>query len=335
MSKNKKSNPGLSKPKKELRIPLFTDIDSESTVFHNVSDEVIDYLNHSVADNTIRARKADLGVFVRWGGHLPSTPEEVANFLADQARAHNKKPSTLGRYISSLNHWHGANRLPSPCKSELVRAVNAGIGRKHGTKPKQAKPLVTDMIKGIIDAIEGNRTADVRNRAMISIGFSGAFRRSELITLTVDDLEFVENGVNITLKKSKSNQVGKKECKAIPYARRGPKYCPVKLLQKWLDRSEITAGPIFPRIYKSGCIGQKPMTGNGFYKLLSVLVNNAGMETTGYSPHSLRSGMITSAHRAGKDRFKTKEVSGHKNDACFDKYIRTDDPYTDNAADLF
>jgi len=301
--------------------------------YHDLSDDVLTYIENSVAENTIRSRVSDIRVFIGWGGHLPSTPEEVAHFFADQAKV--KKISTLHRYGTSLNHWHGANRLPSPCKTELVRAVLGGIARTHGRKQKQAKPLLIEDIKMLIDAHQGDRLIDFRNRSMILLGFAGAFRRSELISLDYSNIEFVSEGVQITLTKSKTNQSGQREVKAIPHAKRDMKYCPVNHLKNWLRVSRTGHGPIYRQITRKGVLGNNPLTGDGFCKILRKLCIKAAMDTTGISPHSLRAGFITTAYLAGKDRLKTKQISGHRSDVTFERYIRDADLYRNNAADLF
>ena len=301
--------------------------------FKDLSKDVLTYIENSVAENTTRARESDIQVFRGWGGHLPSTPEEIAQFFAAQAKV--KKVSTLQRYGSSLNHWHGANRCSSPCKNELVRAVLGGIARTHGRKQKQAKPLLIDDIKALIDSNQGTQLADYRNRSMILLGFTGAFRRSELISIDYTHLEFVSEGIQVTLPKSKTNQNGRLEVKAIPKAKRDPKYCPVNHLRNWLSVSGINYGPIYRRITRKGGLGDHPLTGDGFSKILRKRCIEAGLDPTGISPHSLRAGFITTAYLAGKDRLKTKQISGHRNDDTFERYIRDADLYRNNAADLF
>jgi integrase len=301
--------------------------------YHDLSDEVLHYIENSVSKNTVRSRESDIRAFLRWGGHLPSTPEEVAHFFADQAKV--KKFSTIQHYGTSLNHWHGANRYPSPCKTELVRAVVAGIGRTHGRKQKRAKPLLIEDIKQLIDAHQGDQLADYRHRSMLLLGFIGAFRRSELCAINYSDLEFVSEGVQVTLPKSKTNQSGEREIKPIPYAKREVQYCPVNHLKEWLRVSGINQGPVYRRITRKGVLGDHPLTGDGFSKMLKILCQKAQLDTAGISPHSLRAGFITTAYLTGKDRLKTKQISGHRSDEIFEKYIRDADLYRNNAADLF
>jgi integrase len=307
--------------------------EGQESSYQDLNPEVLTYIKNSVADNTTRARESDIKTFLNWGGHLPSTPEEAANFFADQAKT--KAVATLERYQSSLNHWHGAKRLPSPCKSELVRAVLGGISRTHGRKQRRAKPLLIDNVKTIIDHNQGTRLADFRNRSIILLGFSGAFRRSELIALRYSDLEFVEEGVLVKLRKSKTNQQGKYEAKPIPYASRDSKYCPVRRLAEWLQTAEIEHGSVYRRIRRNQQLGDAALSGDGFYKLLRKLCKDAGLDTIDFSPHSLRAGFITSAYLAGKDHIKTKQISGHRHQETYESYIRDADRYRNNAADLF
>jgi len=306
---------------------------NQENTYQDLNPEVLTYIKNSVAESTTKARESDIKIFINWGGHLPSTPEEVANFFADQAKT--KAVATLERYQSSLNHWHGAKRLPSPCKNELVRAVLGGISRTHGRKRRRAKPLLIDDVKTIIDHHQGTHLADYRNRSIILLGFSGAFRRSELISLRYSDLEFVEEGVLVKLRKSKTNQQGKHEVKPIPYASRDAKYCPVRRLSEWLHTAEIEHGPVYLRIRRNQQLGDTALSGDGFYKLLRKLCRDANLDTIDFSPHSLRAGFITSAYLAGKDHIKTKQISGHRHQETYESYIRDADRYRNNAADLF
>ena len=139
----------------------------------------------------------------------------------------------------------------------------------------------------------------------------------------------------MTLRKSKTNQQGNQEIKAIPNAKLDEKYCPVRHLSKWLDISGISDGPVFRRIRRNQKLGEELLTGDGFYKLLKKLCNEAGIESKQITPHSLRAGFITSAYLAGKDHIKTKQISGHRHHETYERYIRDADRYRNNAADLF
>ena len=192
-----------------------------------------------------------------------------------------------------------------------------------------------DDIKNIVNHNQGSRLIDIRNRSLILLGFSGAFRRSELIALKYSDLEFVPEGVLVTLRKSKTNQQGNQEIKAIPNAQLDKRFCPVRHLSMWLDNSGISGGPVFRRVRRNQKVGQEALSGDGFYKLLKKLCTEAGIESEKISPHSLRAGFITTAYLAGKDHIKTKQISGHRHHETYERYIRDADRYRNNAADLF
>jgi integrase len=156
-----------------------------------------------------------------------------------------------------------------------------------------------------------------------------------LVALKVENLEFVEQGVRVSLPRSKTDQEAHGQIKAIPYARQETAYCPVRLLLAWMERAKIDEGFVYRRIYRSGAVGKQAILSDGFYKCFKRHVEAAGLNPKEFSPHSLRAGLITSAYLAGKDPIKTKQISGHKNDRIFESYIRDADLYANNAADLF
>ena len=153
----------------------------------------------------------------------------------------------------------------------------SGIARTHGRGQKRAKPLVVEHIKALLDSIDSDSMVDHRDRALISIGIAGAFRRSELASIHTDVLEFVEEGVRIKLPRSKTDQMGKGQVKAIPYASVNPNYCPVGLLKAWIRSARIQEGAIFRRVWKSGTVGENALNPDSLYKLLKNRLIAAGI----------------------------------------------------------
>jgi integrase len=302
-----------------------------------LSDEARAYLAESVSENTIRAVRADLRVFTQWGGTLPTQPEEVANFIAEQARA--KKPATLQRYLSSLHTWHVAHGHASPVRTETVRRVMTGIGRQLDSTPESAPPLLLEDFKRVMDALTGDSLATTRNRALLALAYFGAFRRSEVVALRIEDLRIWREGMIVGLRASKANQGGAPESKAIARGPQGSPYCPVQRVAEWLAEQQkrgepAEEGPLFPPVNPDGTLGNRPITPENFYQFLKGALRQAGLDPTGYSPHSLRSGFITASYLAGKDPFKIRRISGHRSQEVFERYLHEADRFSDNASDL-
>ncbi len=274
----------------------------------------------SLAPNTLRAIRADLRVFLGAGGRLPSTGAEVANFLSSQLKK--KRPSTIERYASSIHTWHRLQGYDSPVHTVSVRQTLQGIRRTEDTRPKGAPALSYDDLKRLIDSAPDSGLKAVQNRAMIALGFHGAFRRSELVGLLVEDLDFHREGVIVSLRKSKTNQHGRVEEKPIRRLSKSPDYCPVALLEVWLEESGLTHGPLFPGVRKGNQLNGKAISAETFYRKVQDAAQAAGLRDVGYSPHSLRAGYVTEAYRRGANFIEIKRVSGHRHQPTLERYIR-------------
>jgi integrase len=168
-------------------------------------DAVRAYVEAGIAPATRRAYKADLDHFRAWGGDIPTTDLQLAAYLAEQATT--LKPATLARRLAAISIAHKAQRLPSPVSSPLVRATMRGVRREHGTAQRQASPLLREDLFVVLAAM-GNRLKDLRDRALLLIGFAGGLRRSELATINLNDFERVREGIVLTIRRSKTDQDG-------------------------------------------------------------------------------------------------------------------------------
>ena len=290
---------------------------------------VAGYVRDSRAANTLKAYASDLEQFKLWGGQLPSTPEQVAQFLAE--RADHLKPATLSRYVASLAVAHCSMGIASPTTSELVRSVIKGIRRVKGVAQKAAKPFLKEDLFAVLDAM-GDRIKDARDRSLLLVGFAGGFRRSELVGLNIEDLSFVRQGMIITLRHSKTDQEGQGRKLGIPFGR--SKHCPVNATETWLQRASITKGPIYTSITKGGHTTPQRLSNNAVADIIQQRLAQAGMNPDGYSGHSLRSGFATSAAIAGVATWRIRKQTGHSNDVMLGRYIRDGELFSDNAAGL-
>lgn len=289
--------------------------------------EVMNFIQESRAVSTRRAYASDLQQFMEWGGTIPATSEMIAAYIASQADK--LKPATINRRLASLAVAHGAKGLPSPTSSELVKSVLKGIRRSKGIAQVQAKPLLRDDLFIVLDAM-GDSLKDTRDRALLLLGFAGAFRRSELIGLDVGDIEFVRHGLVITLRHSKVDPEGRGRKIGIPHGR--TKHCPVKAIEIWLQQATICEGPIFSPISRHDHKASQRLSGEAVAEVIRTRLENAGMNPVGFSGHSLRSGFATSAAMAGVASWRIRKQTGHASDVMLSRYIRDVALFQDNAA---
>lgn len=291
-------------------------------------ENVVDYLAAAMAESTRRAYRSDLRSFLAWGGCIPASPEVIAAYLAESAST--LSPVTLSRRLVAIGKAHRSVGLPDPCRTELVRSTLRGIWRLHGRPRRQIQPALREDILAMLPHMKGVR--GVRDRALILIGFAGAFRRSELVALTHEDITFVKEGVTLTVKRSKTDQLGRGRRVAIPYARSHA--CPVKALVAWLDVAGIDGGPVFRTVGKAGAIGVQALSAQTVAALVKEYAAKAGLSANQYSGHSLRAGLITSAAKAGVSSWKIRQQTGHKSEAMLQRYIRDAEIFDGNAAGI-
>ena len=285
------------------------------------------YVRDSLSDNTRRAYRSDLMHFQEWGGTIPATDGMIAAYLADHAGE--LSVSTLMRRLASIAKAHTAQGEGNPIKSILVQSTMRGIKRAHTTLQKQAKPLLVADLLTITASLTGS-TKDMRDMALLLIGFAGGFRRSELVVIDYADIEWVRQGVVILIRRSKTDQEGAGRKIGIPYAR--GRYCPVLSLKAWLEHGYIEDGPVFRPVDRHGRISKSRLSGEAVSLVIKGRVSAIGLEPDKYSGHSLRAGFATSAATAGVSSWKIRQQTGHASDAMLARYIRDGELFVDNAA---
>ncbi len=309
----------LSKPTNELSTAQNHPAPIASTV-------LTDLIQAAVSPNTRRAYQSDLEHFLSWGGAVPATPEILASYLAEFAG--NLSVATLTRRVASISRAHTSQGLPSPTASDLVRTTLRGIRRTYGVTQRQVAPAVREDILPMVQGLLGVR--GLRDRSLLLLGFAGSFRRSELVGLDVEDLDFVDRGLLVNLRRSKTDQDGEGRKIAIPFARGA--VCPVKSLLEWLEIAGIKSGPIFSPVNRHGDISGERLTSHAVAVIVKERVAALGLDPAKYAGHSLRAGLITSAAALGVPIWKLKAQSGHRSDAILSRYIRDADLFTNNAA---
>jgi integrase len=295
----------------------------------NCTDEeaVRDLIEHSVSDSTRTAYESDLKHFATWGGTLPATPAMVATYIATHAGF--LAVATITRRVATLSKAHQVLAGENPCQSALVKATLRGLRRKIGTAQKQAKPLLKEELFAIL-APMGDSMKDVRDRALLLLGFAGGFRRSELVGLDVADIEHIRQGLIITLRHSKTDQEGAGRKIGIPHGR--TRHCPVVAVSTWLDRAGITQGAVFCPVTRYGHLQTVRLSGDAVSEVIRERLAAVGIDPEGYSGHSLRAGFATSAAQAGVSTLKIRAQTGHSSDAMLSRYVRDGELFVGNAA---
>ena len=208
-----------------------------------------------------------------------------------------------------------------------------GIKRRKGSVQKGKKPLLINNLKRIINVIDQDKSEEIkklRNRTIILIGFSGGFRRNEIVSLDYDDLDFVSEGLKINLKRSKTDQYGEGSVKGLPYFE-NPQYCPVVSIEKWLKLSKINNGPLFRRFTKGSNLSENRLTDQSVALIIKEYLKLAGIDNKNYSGHSLRSGFATSAAEAGAEERSIMAMTGHKSTEMVRRYIKEANLFKNNA----
>ena len=276
--------------------------------------ETLKNLKSSKALNTLRAYKADYKDFASFcikNGFkpMPSEPKIISLYLTYLSKS--SKFSTLKRRLASLSVIHKLSGHYIDIKHPMITENLMGIKRIKGSYQKAKKPILIKDLKLIINVIDKDKNEKNRfkNRALILIGFAGGFRRSELVTIDYEDVDFVSEGVKIFVKRSKTDQSGEGMTKAIPHFINS-NYCPVKSLNEWFNKSGIKSGKIFNISDKSVAL------------IIKKYVSLAGLDANKYAGHSLRSGFATSTADAGAEERNIMAMTGHKTTQMIRRYIQ-------------
>jgi integrase len=288
---------------------------------------VLELAQGSLSRNTQAAYLSDLGQFLSWGGQMPASPECVAEYIA--AHAETLSIATLTRRLAALAKVHRSRGLDNPINSELVKSVLRGLKRAKGTAQREAKPLLKEDLLLVLGAT-GGRLKDTRDRALLLIGFAGALRRSELVGLDLADIEHVRQGIILHLRKSKTDQEARGEKIGIPLGR--GRWCPVTALDAWLKASGITGGAVFRPVDRHGRVEDTRLSGEAVALIVRERVETAGLDPSGYSGHSLRAGLATSASQVGVPTWKIRAQTRHASDAMLARYVRDGQLFSENAA---
>ena len=302
-----------------------------------LQEETLLNLKSSKALNTIRAYKSDFsdfGLFCAQNGFksLPSDPKIVSLYLTHLSTK-NAKMSTLKRRLVSIGVIHRLKGHYLDTKHPSIIENIMGIKRRKGSIQKGKKPILISDLKSIINVIDQLNIEEIkklRDRTIILIGFSGGFRRNEIVSLDYDDLDFVNEGVKISIRRSKTDQFGEGSLKALPYFD-SHQYCPVVSLKNWLNITKINSGPLFRRFLKGLKLSENRLTDQTVALLIKEYLQLAGIDSKNYSGHSLRSGFATSAAESGAEERSIMAMTGHKSTEMVRRYIKEANLFKNNA----
>ena len=302
-----------------------------------LQEETLVNLKNSKANNTVRAYKSDFNDFslfcVKNGMKpLPSEPKIVSLYLTHLSTKE-LKMSTLKRRLVSIGVIHKLKGYYLDTKHPSIIENIMGIKRRKGSIQKGKKPLLINYLKQLINVIDEYNNQEIkklRDRSIILIGFTGGFRRAELVSLNYEDLDFVTEGLKINIKRSKTDQFGEGLTKALPYLD-NPNYCPVLSLKNWIKLTSINSGPLFRRFTKGSRLTINRLTDQTVALLIKKYLKLAGIENKDYSGHSLRSGFATSAAESGVEERSIMAMTGHKSTEMVRRYIKEVNLFKNNA----
>ena len=306
------------------------------TDLKKLHEDTLNNLKSSKATNTLRAYKSDFrdfGAFCAKHGFnsMPTEPKIVSLYLTHLSE--NSKISTLRRRLVSIGVVHKLKGHYLDTKHPVIIENLMGIKRKKGSIQTGKKPILINHLKQIINVIDEQKIEKIkklRNKTLVLIGFGGGFRRTELISINHEDIDFVQEGVKITVRRSKTDQFGEGMIKGLPFFS-NEKYCPVTNLKNWLILSKIKTGPIFRRFAKGSILTRHRLTDQSVVLIIKDCLKLAGIENQNFAGHSLRSGFATVAAESGADERSIMAMTGHKTTQMVRRYIREANIFKNNA----
>jgi len=277
------------------------------------------YLAAAQSDATKRAYAGDIRHFLANGGTIPASPRQLAEYLAKFAEKH--AVATLRRRLIAIHKAHLDISQISPAMDREVKMIMQGIRRTVGTKQRQVRPIVRDVLLDTLVATDRQKPVKAaRDRALLLVGFAGAFRRAELVAIRLEHISELDAGIEIFLPVSKTDQEQQGRVVFIPYA--NGERCPVRALAQWLAMAGIDEGYVFRAVNRHEHIAMDHLTGSSVSRIVKASIKRGGTDPKEFSGHSLRAGFCTQAAIADMPPWQIKLTTGHKSDTTLAKYIR-------------
>jgi integrase len=289
------------------------------------------------AGSTLRAYAHDWKQFRAWCDEnrlvpLPASPQALILYSTDLVKNRHKKLNTLFRRLAAVSQIHQQAGFESPTRSWPVKQFLQGLRREMGTAPVRKRPVLVQDLKRILcqlpDSLLGKR-----DRALLLLGFTGGFRRSELVGLNAADIEETSDGLIVTIRRSKTDQEGKGRKVGIPQGA-DPHTCPLQALEGWRKDADIGSGPLFRVMNRHGQVLEKRLSAEGVAIVVKRYVGKLDYDPALFAAHSLRAGLATSAAAAGKSERAIMNQTGHRSVTTVRRYIRDGNLFRENAADM-
>lgn len=291
-------------------------------------------LSHQKSNNTIRAYNSDWNNFVAWcrehdEPELPTTPETLVNYINDLADT--EKANTLSRRLSAIseNHIAAGYRRDNPAKNSIVHITMTAIRREKGTFQKGKTPILPETLSLFADLF-GTDLISLRDRALIFLGFAGAFRRSELVAIKMNEVEFLPEGMTVFIPHSKTDQLGEGSVIAVPYAPK-KKICAVRAVKEWINQAHLTEGYLFRGFYKGRSLREKGLSDQMVARIVKKYADMAGLTTENFAGHSLRRGFATSAAQNDANVLTIMRQTRHKTVGMVQRYVDQGNAFKNNA----
>jgi site-specific recombinase XerD len=287
-----------------------------------LADRTATLAAQALSENTRRAYAADWRHWKLWCDHhgLPSmNAEPAAVGLYVAALADTAAVATIARRLTTIRLAHQRAGCSDPTGDPGVRDVWRGVCRTIGTAPQEKVGLSVPELRQMV-AVLPTTAGGCRDGALLLLGFAGGFRRSELVALNVCDLRFESDGVVVRVRRSKTDQEGRGRSVGIALGRH-PTTCPVRSLQRWLDRGQISTGPVFRRMFRGDRVGDQRLGSGSVATILKSAAAAAGLEPASVAGHSLRRGFVTTAARAGVPEWRIMRSTGHTSHVTVRRYI--------------
>lgn len=286
------------------------------------------YIKAATSENTRLAYQSDIRHFESWGGKLPSSSEIIIQYLQEFATILN--PRTLSRRIIAIKHWHTYQGFPDPTAHPAIQKTLIGIMRLHGKPKEKARPLALEDLLIIVNTLEQeNSFTSFRDNALLQLGYFGAFRRSELVAIQFEHIEFKNEGIDILIPQSKTDQENEGQYCCIPFGKKP--LCPVTGLKNWLDVSRIKQGAIFCEIKKGDKLKEQPLSPLSVNYILKKRAQECGLSYANQlSGHSLRRGLATTATLAGANLSAIMRQGRWKQVNTIMEYVDANNRFADN-----
>lgn len=320
------------------KLPSRNNVFREAT--ENVSPELLEilsnaqeFLSTTIANSTQEVYARDWRAFSRWcSDHdladLPAAPEVVAWYLTSLAMKNLRVP-TIRRHAAAIAAMHRASGYPTPTAHPAIRELLRGMTRKIGTPPKPVDALLSEDIRRMAKALP-DTLIGMRDKALILLGFAGAFRRSEIVGLDVDDIRCRDEGFVVLLRRSKTDQRGEGRWVGIPRGKNAGS-CPVVALNKWLEVSGVSEGAVFRGLDRHGNFVSERLSRRAVGEVIKRAARAVGLDPSRYSGHSLRSGHCTQAARSGVPEHIIMQQTGHRCQATLKRYLRLGGIFEENS----